>query len=243
MGSITSEPTQKEYKLIENYLKHSFNQKIPNRVISVYKNRGGRYNRVKIWLYVDYNTMRVHDLFVTDYNYKLIDIPQTYTEIIEDQKVRITTDKADVISAYKAADVSDIVDDSYDEYYENPYESDNEESVLKNGRALAEMLAKVEAEKEANLTQDDDELEVIVPVKAPEINPAKDEFGAPNRQSSKVGAKFSVVEDDITGETEIVTNNDWDEEEPLPKSKKNVIVNNSMNLDDLLNVLDGYERN
>ena len=243
LGSITSEPTQKEYKLIENYLKHSFNQKIPNRVISVYKNRGGRYNRVKIWLYVDYNTMRVHDLFVTDYNYKLIDIPQTYTEIIEDQKVRITTDKADVISAYKAADVSDIVDDSYDEYYENPYESDNEESVLKNGRALAEMLAKVEAEKEANLTQDDDELEATAPVKAPEINPVKDEFGAPNRQSSKVGAKFSVVEDDITGETEIVTNNDWDEEEPLPKSKKNVIVNNNMGIDDLLGVLDAIETN
>ena len=24
-----------------------------------------------VWVYIDYSTMRVHDLFVTDYNYKL----------------------------------------------------------------------------------------------------------------------------------------------------------------------------
>lgn len=51
----------------------------PNLVYSIYKNRGGRYNKIKIWLYVDYSTMRVHDLFVTDYNYqKLSDFPRTY---------------------------------------------------------------------------------------------------------------------------------------------------------------------
>lgn len=34
----------------------------------MYKNRGGKYNNIKIWLNVDYDTMRVHDAFVTDYN-------------------------------------------------------------------------------------------------------------------------------------------------------------------------------
>ena len=55
----------------------------PNIVLSVYKNRGGRYSHIKIWLYIDFSTMRVHDLFVTDYDFKLFsptvkDLKKTY---------------------------------------------------------------------------------------------------------------------------------------------------------------------
>lgn len=51
----------------------------PNIVLSVYKNRGGRYSHVKIWLYIDFSTMRVHDLFVTDYDFRLVqDLRKTY---------------------------------------------------------------------------------------------------------------------------------------------------------------------
>ena len=40
----------------------------PNLCCSIYKNRGGEYVRVKVWLYIDYSTMRTHDLYVTDYD-------------------------------------------------------------------------------------------------------------------------------------------------------------------------------
>ena len=39
-----------------------------------------------IWLYIDYSTMRVHDLFVTDYEYKLIkDIEKTYINVSDEE--------------------------------------------------------------------------------------------------------------------------------------------------------------
>ena len=53
---------------------------------SLYKNRGGKWNKIKIWLYIDYSTMRVHDLFVTDYEYKLIkDIEKTYINVSDEE--------------------------------------------------------------------------------------------------------------------------------------------------------------
>ena len=69
---IISRPTDKELIKIESILNHQLDKKvIPNVVYSVYKNRDGKYKNVKVWVYIDYSTMRVHDLFVTDYNYKL----------------------------------------------------------------------------------------------------------------------------------------------------------------------------
>jgi replicative DNA helicase len=67
-GGIVSRLTEREKVKIEPYTRTLMGNQ-PNIVISVYKNRGGKYTNVKIWLYVDYSTMRVHDLFVTDYDY------------------------------------------------------------------------------------------------------------------------------------------------------------------------------
>ena len=62
------------------------NKPAPNLVYSLYKNRGGKWNKIKIWLYIDYSTMRVHDLFVTDYEYKLIkDIEKTYINVSDEE--------------------------------------------------------------------------------------------------------------------------------------------------------------
>jgi len=65
---IASRPTENEI----NKLKEIRDSKIglinegkPNLCLTVYKNRSGRYNDVKIWLYVDYGSMRVHDLYAT----------------------------------------------------------------------------------------------------------------------------------------------------------------------------------
>ena len=53
---------------------------VPNMVMTVYKNRGGRYKDVKIWFYVDLGTMEFIDLFVTNLNYEPIDIDKTEIE-------------------------------------------------------------------------------------------------------------------------------------------------------------------
>lgn len=78
---IASRPTAKELKKIEPIILRT-GVVTPNLVYSVYKVRGGRWTNVKIWLYVDYSTMRTHDLFVTDNDFSLIeDIQKTYINI------------------------------------------------------------------------------------------------------------------------------------------------------------------
>lgn len=79
---IAMPPTEKELKKIEPITRELINKPTPNLVYSLYKNRGGKWNKIKIWLYIDYSTMRVHDLFVTDYEYKLIkDMEKTYIDV------------------------------------------------------------------------------------------------------------------------------------------------------------------
>ena len=79
---IAMPPTEKELKKIEPITRELINKPAPNLVYSLYKNRGGKWNKIKIWLYIGYSTMRVYDLFVTDYEYKLIkDIEKTYIDI------------------------------------------------------------------------------------------------------------------------------------------------------------------
>lgn len=86
---IVSNPTLKEMKKIDSILRNSISA-VPNLVLSVYKVRDGQHSNVKIWLNVDYATMRVHDLFVTDYDYKLIDIEKTYINVWSDDVATTT---------------------------------------------------------------------------------------------------------------------------------------------------------
>ena len=83
---IAMPPTEKELKKVEPITRELLNKPTPNLVYSLYKNRGGKWNKIKIWLYIDYSTMRVHDLFVTDYEYKLIkDIEKTYINVSDEE--------------------------------------------------------------------------------------------------------------------------------------------------------------
>lgn len=83
---IAMPPTEKELKKVEPITRELLNKPVPNLVYSLYKNRGGKWNKIKIWLYIDYSTMRVHDLFVTDYEYKLIkDIEKTYINVFNEE--------------------------------------------------------------------------------------------------------------------------------------------------------------
>lgn len=83
---IAMPPTEKELKKVEPITRELLNKPVPNLVYPLYKNRGGKWNKIKIWLYIDYSTMRVHDLFVTDYEYKLIkDIEKTYINVSNEE--------------------------------------------------------------------------------------------------------------------------------------------------------------
>ena len=55
----------------------------PNMATWVYKLRSSRITRVIIWSYYDLGTLRCTDLFVTDYNFNLIDVDITNIEVAE----------------------------------------------------------------------------------------------------------------------------------------------------------------
>lgn len=92
-------PTAAEIKKLDKILHNRFGGVEPNLYIAVYKNRGGKHNAVKIWLKVDYSTMRVSDLFCTDYNYRLLDkqdLPETFVTVNENGSVNTVTFKEDI---------------------------------------------------------------------------------------------------------------------------------------------------
>jgi hypothetical protein len=47
----------------------------PTIKLSIYKNRRGRYKDVLLWCKAELGTCRIEPMFVTDYQYKLIDVP------------------------------------------------------------------------------------------------------------------------------------------------------------------------
>ena len=53
--------------------------------MSIYKNRRGRYKDVLLWCTADRGTCRIEPAFVTDYQYKLIDVP-VYKVTVKDNK-------------------------------------------------------------------------------------------------------------------------------------------------------------
>lgn len=55
----------------------------PDTKISVYKNRRGRYRDILIWCKSDRGVCRINPLFITDYQYELMDIPKTKIRIKE----------------------------------------------------------------------------------------------------------------------------------------------------------------
>ena len=82
-GWNTLPPTAAEMKKIETIIHKMIGMPKPNMVTWVYKIRGGKITRVMIWSYYDLGTLRCEDLFVTNYNYELIDVDMTRIEIAE----------------------------------------------------------------------------------------------------------------------------------------------------------------
>lgn len=60
---------------------------MPNLVYHVYKvRRGSKINKVKVWVYFDYGTLRTKDCFVTKANNELINVSDTEIQIILDSR-------------------------------------------------------------------------------------------------------------------------------------------------------------
>ena len=73
-GMIMLEASQDDLKALDTLIKQ--NQfEVPTIKMSVYKNRRGRYKDVLLWCRAQRGICRIEPMFVTDYQYRLIDVP------------------------------------------------------------------------------------------------------------------------------------------------------------------------
>ena len=85
MGVISMAPTKAEKKKIESVLHKMVNIPVPNMCHWVYKVRRGRLTRIIIWTKIDLGTMTEQCLFVTNYDFELIDMDFTKIEQVEEK--------------------------------------------------------------------------------------------------------------------------------------------------------------
>lgn len=137
-----------EFKKLEKITKNRFLKWQPNRCITVYKNRGGEYTKCKIWVYIEYSTMRVHDLFCTDEDYQILEMPQTFTRIREDQKVVFSNSKEELFGKM-IEDTVDITETALAEESFNAFE-DTEEVEKKIAAELDKGKVKEDNKEEEN---------------------------------------------------------------------------------------------
>ena len=80
-GMIMLQISQDDREALKNIV-NSMGIKMPDIKISVYKNRRGRYKDILLWCKSDRGICRIDPIFVTNYNYELMDI--------EDLKIKVT---------------------------------------------------------------------------------------------------------------------------------------------------------
>ena len=73
-GMIMLEASQDDLKALDTLIKQNGFEK-PAIKMSVYKNRRGRYTDVLLWCRAQRGICRIEPMFVTDYQYRLIDVP------------------------------------------------------------------------------------------------------------------------------------------------------------------------
>ena len=74
LGEIMLNTSQEDIEALKTLVEQN-GFPIPDTKISVYKNRRGRYKDILIWCQSNKGTCRINPIFVTDYQYQLIDIP------------------------------------------------------------------------------------------------------------------------------------------------------------------------
>ena len=80
-GMIMLQTSQDDRESLKNIV-NSMGIEMPDIKISVYKNRRGRYKDILLWCKSDRGICRIDPIFVTNYNYELMNI--------EDLKIKVT---------------------------------------------------------------------------------------------------------------------------------------------------------
>lgn len=83
VGIISMRPTQREQDKLDAIIQNHFGLRMPDMGHWVYKIRRGRLTHIIIWSQVDLGTMTEKALFVTDFDFNLIDIDFTQIEQVE----------------------------------------------------------------------------------------------------------------------------------------------------------------
>lgn len=94
VGVISAEANGKDLKNLENLINNSDVNPYglePNMGHFIYKNRLGKKS-VVIWTYTNLGTLYSYPLFVTDYNYNLVDVPRTKITVGSDGKFGVDED-------------------------------------------------------------------------------------------------------------------------------------------------------
>ncbi len=82
LGLIMLEVSQDDRAALEDVVSKGFD--MPSIKISVYKNRRGRYKDILMWCREDRGTCRIEPMFVTDYQYQLIEIEDLRVTVKEE---------------------------------------------------------------------------------------------------------------------------------------------------------------
>ncbi|MFJ7982339.1 DnaB-like helicase C-terminal domain-containing protein [Lysinibacillus xylanilyticus] len=87
----------------------------PTHTINVYKNRGNKWKLIRIWVHFNLGTLRMTDLFVTNYRGELISgIQPTMVEYFLDEEVELDEEGAESekLAEQSAREILDIIEDS-----------------------------------------------------------------------------------------------------------------------------------
>lgn len=100
VGINSLAPTKTELKKVEHIIRNRMNSPTPNMMTWAYKLRGGAMSKVIIWSYVDLSTMHTRDLFLTNFDFELIDLD--FTEVVSEEVVEQEIKKNSIpISEFK----------------------------------------------------------------------------------------------------------------------------------------------
>lgn len=83
VGIVISRPNNAEKKKIEAITKNMINVPEINMLYWIYKIRGGELSRIILCANVNLGTMSIRDCFITDFDFRLIDIDLTKIELVE----------------------------------------------------------------------------------------------------------------------------------------------------------------
>lgn len=81
LGEIMLNVSQEDLEALKPFLDKN-GLPIPDTKISVYKNRRGRYKDVLIWCVSDKGTCKIDPVFVTDYQFQIVDIPALQINVV-----------------------------------------------------------------------------------------------------------------------------------------------------------------